>query len=245
MTARSIRRAIERKAQKQARKENARLEAAAVEISPMPSSEISEAQLAANRQNALLSTGPKTPEGKAKSSLNAVKTGLTGRTVLLPTEDAELYGHHVDGLFREWNPANEREAELVQRLADTRWRVARIPGLEAAIYALARIEFAGQFSDYPAAEAAALIQAHTFLVYQKQLNNLSIQESRLNRQLDRDTKELRQLQSERKAAEKPVTPAKPRTNGFEFSTLPQYLEEEAESLLNPPDLQERAFTEAA
>src|SRR4051794_40029450 len=47
---------------------------------------ISPSQLAANRANAHLSTGPRTPEGKAKSCLNAVKTGLTGRTVLLPAE---------------------------------------------------------------------------------------------------------------------------------------------------------------
>ncbi|MBV9938821.1 MAG: hypothetical protein JO150_09975 [Acidobacteriaceae bacterium] len=43
---------------------------------------VSERRLAANRANAQWSTGPQTPEGKAKSSLNAVKTGLTGRTVL-------------------------------------------------------------------------------------------------------------------------------------------------------------------
>ena len=48
-------------------------------------------RLAANRANAQLSTGPTSLAGKAKSSLNAVKTGLTGRTVLLPTEDAVLY----------------------------------------------------------------------------------------------------------------------------------------------------------
>src|SRR5947209_5006403 len=60
-------------------------------FSPMSS----ESQIAANRQNAQCSTGPKTPEGKAKSSLNAVKTGLTGRTVLLPSDDAAAYEAHV------------------------------------------------------------------------------------------------------------------------------------------------------
>ncbi|MBV8808776.1 MAG: hypothetical protein JO033_08885 [Acidobacteriaceae bacterium] len=48
-----------------------------------------DAQIKANRENAKLSTGSKTESGKAKSSLNAVKTGLTGRTVLLSGDDAE------------------------------------------------------------------------------------------------------------------------------------------------------------
>jgi hypothetical protein len=49
-------------------------------------SEISEAKLAANRANAAHSTGPTTGEGQQRSSLNAMKHGLTGRTVLLPRE---------------------------------------------------------------------------------------------------------------------------------------------------------------
>ncbi|MGA8598820.1 MAG: hypothetical protein WB676_29225 [Bryobacteraceae bacterium] len=49
------------------------------------------AQIAANQANAQLSTGPTSETGKAKSSLNAVKTGLTGRTVLLPGDDAAIY----------------------------------------------------------------------------------------------------------------------------------------------------------
>ena len=52
-------------------------------------SEISEAQLAANRANATHSTGPRTEEGQKRSSLNAMKHGLTGRTVLLPREKSK------------------------------------------------------------------------------------------------------------------------------------------------------------
>ncbi|MDQ2776281.1 MAG: hypothetical protein M3Y57_15390, partial [Acidobacteriota bacterium] len=49
---------------------------------------------AANRRNCQLSTGPTSETGKANSSLNALKTGLTGRTVLLPAEDAAAYAAH-------------------------------------------------------------------------------------------------------------------------------------------------------
>ena len=50
----------------------------------------SAAQVAANQANAQLSTGPKTTEGKASSSRNALKTGLTGRTMILPKDQAEI-----------------------------------------------------------------------------------------------------------------------------------------------------------
>ena len=46
---------------------------------------------AINRSNAQRSTGPRTPEGKHKSCLNALRHGLTGRVVVLPGEDIEVY----------------------------------------------------------------------------------------------------------------------------------------------------------
>jgi hypothetical protein len=75
---RSIRRAAEREARKAAR-HAANLQAAAdrQEASRNESVAVSEAQLAANRENAQKSTGPRTEEGKAKIRLNAVTTGLT------------------------------------------------------------------------------------------------------------------------------------------------------------------------
>ena len=140
MTARSIRRAAERKAKKAADKQ-ARLEQNSVENQPT----ISEAKLTANRANAQLSSGPRTAAGKAVSSMNAVKTGLTGRTVLLPSDDAEAYRNHLAAYEKEFKPVGLREFELVQSLADIQWRLQRIPGLEMAIYARGREEFAEQF----------------------------------------------------------------------------------------------------
>jgi hypothetical protein len=40
--------------------------------------------------------------------MNAVKTGLTGRTVLLPTDDALIYRQHLDRHFSELSPATDR-----------------------------------------------------------------------------------------------------------------------------------------
>ncbi|MBV9758921.1 MAG: hypothetical protein JO340_00005, partial [Acidobacteriaceae bacterium] len=129
------------------------------------------AQIAANQKNAQFSTGPTSPEGKATSSLNAVKTGLTGRTVLLPGDDAAAYEAHVQGFFNRLQPVGDQESNLVQSLADTQWRLLRIPALEFGIFALGRLEFANEFPAEQADSRKHLIDAKIFLAYQRQLNN--------------------------------------------------------------------------
>jgi hypothetical protein len=51
----------------------------------------SPAQYVANRLNAARSTGPASPKGKVRSSLNALRHGLTARVVVLPSEDLNAY----------------------------------------------------------------------------------------------------------------------------------------------------------
>ena len=161
-------------------------------------SHASEAKLAANRANAQLSSGPRTAAGKAVSSMNAVKTGLTGRTVLLPSDDAEAYRQHLAAYENEFKPVGLRECELVQSLADIQWRLQRIPGLEMAIYARGRDEFAEQFEELDPAARSARLDLETFIHYQKPLRNLQLQEGRLQRQREKDMAELRELQQERR-----------------------------------------------
>ncbi|MGI8959821.1 MAG: hypothetical protein ACR2IV_08695 [Bryobacteraceae bacterium] len=200
MTPRQIRRAAEHKRNKLDRKMNCPTAIPARQVETAVQDEL--ALLSEPKTQKTTSTGPKTPEGKAKSCLNAVKTGLTGRTVLLPAEDAARYEQHVCEFFAELQPVGPREAELVRSLADTSWRVARIPALEMAIFAHGRIQFADQFADRDFALQSCLIEMHTFLHYEKQLRNLQIQEGRLRRQREKDTVELRQLQQDRSNREK-------------------------------------------
>lgn len=185
---------------------------------------LSLAKLAANRANAQLSTGPTSGEGKSKSSLNAVKTALTGRTVLLPTDDAAAYEHHVREFEKEYQPIGVRECALVQSIADTFWRMNRVSGLEMAIFARGRSEFAAAFEHEDASTRPALIDLHTFLTYEKQIRNLQLQEARLHRRYQKDSAELRQLQQERKSREEEkLRPASPKlqAGGFVFSNQPK------------------------
>jgi len=207
------------------------------------------AQISANQKNAQLSTGPTSPDGKSKSSLNAVKTGLTGRTVLLPGDDAAAYEAHIARFFSTHEPVGPEEQNLVQSLADTEWRLFRIPALEYGIYAVGRLEFAGEFPNEDPEVKKHLVEAKIFLSYQRQLNNLSIQESRLRRQREKDTAALRELQQLRKQQQaKRLTEAarqyiaavhenrhdlwEPDENGFEFSLT----EVELRALDLEPDL---------
>ncbi len=155
-------------------------------------------RLAANRANAQKSTGPRTLAGKVKSSLNAVKTGLTGHTVLLPQEDVTLYQAHVARFHEELKPVGELETNTVQSLADTQWRLNRIPGLESALLALGRKKGANLFPEEKDPRVRALlIEGHVFNSEAQPLKNLYLQENRLRRQYARDIQELNRLREER------------------------------------------------
>jgi hypothetical protein len=215
-------------------------------------SSASAAQLEANRANSQLSTGPRTKEGKAKSSLNAVKNGLSGHAVLLPGDDVALYERHVNRFFAEFKPSEERETELVQSLTDAQWRLNRIPALEMGIYALARLNFADMFPQEEPAVREGLIQAHTFITHQKEINNLSIQELRLRRHYQKDLAELKELQTLRAQREKVAKTVASKTAhsapslseseiGFEFSShASQSFETSLEDAFSDEKLQDAA-----
>jgi hypothetical protein len=94
----------------------------------------------ANRQNALKSTGPKTPEGKDAVRLNAMKHGLLCQEVLLPGEDEEALRELSEHLWTELKPVGEMENLLVDRIIASHWRLRRLGRVEAGIFAWERYE---------------------------------------------------------------------------------------------------------
>jgi hypothetical protein len=225
---------IKRAAAKRAKGADARPEA--VNESADPSRGASDAatvlRALRNKANAQLSTGPSSPEGKTRSSRNAVTTALTGRTVLLPSDDLALYQQHLESFFERLSPVGAEETALVQSLADIAWRLDRIAGLEMAIFAAGELRFAEQFADHPAPLRRRLIELEVYVAEERRLRNLQIQEGRLCRRRERETEMLRQLQQQRRSresaeldraaqlfqasldAEQPFDPA---AHGFDFS----------------------------
>ena len=84
-----------------------------------------EKQIAANRKNAQRSTGPRTPEGKARSAMNALKHGLTSRGGPFPGEDPNEFTDHQLQMSRDLDPNGPVEAFLAERICRLSWFLLR------------------------------------------------------------------------------------------------------------------------
>src|SRR5579863_6960193 len=151
----------------------------------------SAAQITANITNAQASTGPRTDQGKAASSQNSLKHGLTARnSVLLPGEDEAAYRTMCADFFQAFSPAGAPEHELIQTLCDTQWRIHRCARLEADA-------LSGELPDFKALDIISKHQARLTKLYSATLNefnqlavvraaaqNSSMQEAALIRRAD-------------------------------------------------------------
>jgi hypothetical protein len=93
---------------------------------------VSEARLAANRQNATKSTGPKTEEGKLRSRANALKHGLTGAGVVLPAIDEAEVERRSTAFAEELDVTGEIGLALARRAALNSVRMERGADQQAA-----------------------------------------------------------------------------------------------------------------
>lgn len=92
---------------------------------------VTEKQIAANRENAKKSTGPRTPEGKAISSGNAIKHGLTAtKRVVLADEKQEQFEAMREHLIDEMQTGTALEKILVEEIAAIAWRLRRAARIE-------------------------------------------------------------------------------------------------------------------
>ena len=93
----------------------------------------SKKQIQANRRNSKKSTGPKTPEGKLQSSMNALTHGQYARDVVLFDEDPAEFERFRLSIHEAYPGADAIDREVLNDLAYSFWRQRRIPLQEAAI----------------------------------------------------------------------------------------------------------------
>jgi hypothetical protein len=189
-----------------------------------------------NRQNAQASTGPKTEEGKIRSSRNSLKTGLYSVTALLPSEDQEEYLAHAASYLVDLKAQGPVQCDLVKIVSDAAWRLRRIRGLEATqTRRVAWLLQCGQGGTRIDEQYAA--EVHT-------LDILGRHEQRVQNSMIKTIKLLKDLQKEAQLENsqsgfvpKPANPVHPATAAMPESTP----ETTPEIQLDPdPDLQKAA-----
>src|SRR5580698_8121517 len=97
-------------------------------------------QIEANRLNALKSTGPQTPEGKAASSLNSLKHGLLARQVVVRGHNIKESREEFEDFYRRYYahlaPVSPLEEMLAEQIIVSHWRLRRARTAETAEVAL-------------------------------------------------------------------------------------------------------------
>ena len=93
-----------------------------------------EAQIAANRNNAIASTGPTTPEGKSKSSRNAVSDGLFPTRCILNPDESAAFNELTASLEKDLAPEGALEQTFAAEITRATWRLRRCANVEDSLF---------------------------------------------------------------------------------------------------------------
>jgi len=158
-----------------------------------------EAANEARRENAQLSTGPKTEAGKQRSKFNARRHNLSGLTIVGTAEEMENYARFSADLKFDLHPEGIFEQTLVQSIADAQWQLNRARAMEQNILfesASKHTDEADQTRDFSVDWAQGLGRA--FLEKAKELDLLSRYGNRFHRQVLQNYATLAKVQKERR-----------------------------------------------
>jgi len=188
-----------------------------------PASSVSDKKTAANRRNAAKSTGPRTPDGKAASRLNALKHGVYANSPVIPGEDPKHYDALSRSYFERFNPATPEEHTLLASIIRNAWLLERLSNIETDMWAR-RFErdadlLTGEDADHPLAVAAGVLSSS--------LLNLQRRIDAADRAFRRNLQFLIELQA---ARTQPVTAP----NGFVPARRPPAPARRPEIPQNPP-----------
>ena len=186
----------------------------------------SAARQSANSANARFSTGPRTPAGKARSSQNARKHGLTSKDLVIGPEDHQEFDEFLAQFQEDIAPQGALQQDLFHQLVAA-WNLRRIRRMETEL----------------CAHAASYLDLLNDDGLQAKLDRLARHASRIERTFHRSLKELKALQTN--AAIRPLVPqhlleagAPPLASAIEIAKRPQSCETAGASRvpLDPVDL---------
>ena len=159
-------------------------------------------------RNALKATGPRTAEGKAASSRNSLKHGLTARQVVIPGENQADFDQLLADLAADRKPEGELEIQLVGEIAACTWRLDRARAREAEV-----LETRGDL--FTSSDTGAGEGFDRLLRYM----------GSLERQLNRATARLQLLQADRRKTQpaEPESKAKTMAAGASNSPIAEFV----------------------
>jgi hypothetical protein len=166
-----------------------------------------DAQITANRGNALHSTGPRSEEGKARSARNNLRYGFRSQSVLLPGDDPEEYELLLGELGLHFAVDDLSSARCVREMADAEWRLRRVR-LHQELLLTERM---ARLSETRPEASPQLLQALAFeeLHAEAAFNRFLTYEAKFERQYDRACAELRKLRAQ-PLRKPPVQSARPK-----------------------------------
>jgi hypothetical protein len=151
----------------------------------------SDLQIEANRRNARLSTGPRTPQGKAATRLNALKHGLTAQHITLFDECAEDFEAFHAELVAALRPKGAVEQALAERAVLCAWRLRRVYRFETGLFRKARGAWSNGTAETTNDVAVVFLRLAS---HEDDLSKLTRYETTLERSLQRALRALERRQ---------------------------------------------------
>ncbi len=155
------------------------------------------------RANGAKSHGPKTPEGRAKSSQNALKHGLSALKFVLPTENRDEFYELRDAYFARFQPADPVELRLVEAMVLADYRLRRLITIETNLLSNEMVKHGPNpdplITDMDDEDRLAWSFNHLANNHHS-LALLARYQGQLDRAYTRAFKQLRELQKERREA---------------------------------------------
>ncbi len=140
-----------------------------------------------------------TQKPRSRRAFNAYRHGLTGQIHILTEKDQLAYEKHCAGIRESLSPQTPLEASIVQSIADDRWRLHRAASFEDTLFA---VEMSGPDELATGNEEvdSAFAMAKAWLAKGKSIELISLYETRIHRNLEKNMAELRRLKAERETA---------------------------------------------
>jgi len=173
----------------------------------------SSAKVAANRKNALKSTGPTTPQGKRRVAQNALRHGFFSQCLLVKhpdgKEDEGEYAAFYAALRKHYEPMDWLEELWVEKIAVWSWRLRRLIRCESGQISKALADHGYEIQQSKAADSENLgiappsnaeidaMTDHLLLPSNEDLERLLRYEAMISRQLNHAIAELERLQARR------------------------------------------------